>query len=123
MYRKLENEDKEIIHLPEFNIIDLPYNFNLSPLQEAIARSKNDRVIQLLHGGADIDEKGFESVTPLHFCADLDHDVLAKLLLERGASVDVKDKWRRTPLHYCLLSKSKNAGELLIEHDANIEKL
>jgi ankyrin repeat protein len=51
--------------------------------------------------------------TPLHFSAQGQQPVVARLLLEAGAPVDAQDKFGKTPLWVALFNVKGGAGEVV----------
>jgi ankyrin repeat protein len=83
-------------------------------LIEAAKENNLPEVNRLLRVGADIEVKGTEGSTPLHW-ACRGHVQVFKELVEHGADIEAKDDFYRTPLHYaCYKGHSPVVIELLI---------
>lgn len=86
-----------------------------SPLSWAVmTRTPNLKLVKLLiDRGADVNRKGFEEGTPLHYAAKYGNAELAKLLLEAKADPTAKD-WRgKTPLDLAKESNHQDVVKLL----------
>jgi ankyrin repeat protein len=68
----------------------------------------------------DIDAVATGSITPLHLCGMLGHDVLAKELLLAGASFLVQDTQGMTALHHAAAAGHTDVVNLLGEHDEDM---
>ena len=77
----------------------------------------------LLHNGADINAKGFNGNTPLHFAAMLDwNPKYAHFLMRNGASLKMKNNDGMTPLECALTENKQNFAKVIIynQHNAKI---
>ena len=75
-------------------------------LVEILKSADDDRagaVRALLAGGADVNARGKDGVTPLHFAAASGDTAAVSALLAGGASVDARDRDESTPLHQAAL--------------------
>ncbi|MCA9775601.1 MAG: ankyrin repeat domain-containing protein [Candidatus Eremiobacteraeota bacterium] len=75
-----------------------------------------DLVKGLLDMGADVNQGGYGSETPLHKAARMGSVEVAKLLLERGANPEARNSGGATPLH---LTSNPEMIELLLEAGAS----
>jgi hypothetical protein len=70
---------------------------------------------------ADINAKGLDEFTPLHFAANEGQLEAVKVLLENGAKVDSTSSSGRTPLHIACNRGNKGIIELLVNSGANVD--
>ncbi len=76
--------------------------------------------------GADVNAKGENGLTPLHWAAHDGRTEIAELLIARGADVNAKNEWGSTPLHWAadggpsVSDITLNVAELLIAKGADI---
>ena len=69
---------------------------------------------------ADINAKGLDEFTPLHFAVSEGHGETVKLLLEMGAKIDSTSSSGRTPLHVACNRGNRQILELLVNSGANV---
>ena len=84
---------------------------------------RTEEVRKLLAGGADIEERGPEGVTPLICAVHEGHEAVVRLLLEDGADISIKDSDGRTPLHHAALGNHNSdeaVAQLLLEKGADV---
>jgi uncharacterized protein len=96
-----------------------------TPLHYAALEGDEQRVRDLLAGGADPNHKDHNGFTPLHLAAQDWQPQSAALLIEEGAEVDAVNKYGNTPLFVAVFN-SKGRGdliELLRSGGADPEKL
>ena len=69
----------------------------------------------------EIDWKGLDDWSPLHYACYEGHDDIVELLCEHHASVNVKTKFNRNGLHIATLRGHLNVSKVLLNHkiDAN----
>ena len=87
---------------------------------EAIKNEDNQRVIQLLDEGVDVDIRFENGSTPLMFAAQNGNLEIVKLLLERGANVNAKNEIGSTVLMFADQSNNLEIIQLLLGKGANI---
>eukprot|EP00826_Nyctotherus_ovalis_P037525 TRINITY_DN3426_c0_g2_i13.p1 TRINITY_DN3426_c0_g2~~TRINITY_DN3426_c0_g2_i13.p1 ORF type:complete len:399 (-),score=73.47 TRINITY_DN3426_c0_g2_i13:937-2133(-) len=69
---------------------------------------------------ADVDTRGLNDFTPLHFAAIEGHIEIARILLEAGATVDALSTSLSTPLHLACKRGNRGMAEVLVEYKAEI---
>jgi len=86
-----------------------------SPLSWAVMKqTPNLKLVKLLiDRGADVNHKGFEKETPLHYSAKYGNALLVKLLLEAKGDPTAKDWAGRTPLDLAKENKHPDVVKLL----------
>ncbi len=91
-------------------------------LFEAVKKGDIEQVKKFIAAGADVNARGNQSLTPLHFAAKGGHEEIARLLIAEGANVNVKmvdDSWT------LLLTAAKNGHtklvKLLLEKGAKVD--
>src|SRR5690349_8359056 len=67
-----------------------------------------------LKAGADLDAKGHEGLTVLHYAAITGQAAAMEALVARGAAINAADNRGRTALHYAAMSEHIAAMEALI---------
>lgn len=78
-----------------------------TPLSIAVGLVEpKNTIMSLYNGGAHLDFRSRDSLTPMHRAAMLGNDKAVKTLLELGAFADVKDQKLLTPLYYAILNAS-----------------
>jgi ankyrin repeat protein len=73
---------------------------NPTPLQEAAFRGEDAIIELLLQRGANLNARGFDGASALHWAVDGRKEKTVKLLLERGGSPSVADDQGKTPLRW-----------------------
>ena len=66
----------------------------------------------------DVNARGFDDMTMLHWASRGGHSTMAQLLIERGADVHTLDKKSWTPLRYALDKRHEEVARVLLEHGA-----
>jgi hypothetical protein len=90
-------------------------------IHDAAEKGNIEAVKQHIAAGTDVNTKGWDDWTPLHFALQLDHKEIAGLLIAKGADVNAKENlWGWTPLHYAARSGEKEIIELLIAEGADV---
>ncbi len=89
-------------------------------LHEAVIQNSRDKITALLAGGADVNEKNADGLTPLHYAAAIGLLPVAKLLLEKGADVNAVDNRKVTPLFFATQEGHAEIVKLLIAHKADV---
>ena len=80
-----------------------------------------EAVKQHLAAGADVNQKDYLRLTPLHYTAAYGHKEIAELLITNGAEVNAmggRIKW--TPLHTAASNGHKEVVDLLIAKGADV---
>ena len=110
----------------KFDILDL---FTITPteVKELFFRELNKRnpdlenIQTILDSGlVDLNAKGYNGWTPLHYAARWNHLEIAKLLISSGADLEAKDNGGITPLHLAAWEKSLEVAKLLISSGADV---
>ena len=101
-----------------------------STLLRAIEKRDLELAKKLIEGGADIEERGRRSATPLYFAAYNVDPAMTKLLLENGANVHASDYEGEIPLHTAVYHSFSNVEEegikvieMLIEHGTEVNRI
>lgn len=89
-------------------------------LHEAAQAGDVERTRTLLDGGADINARDKDGMTPLCLAAGHGRTLVTKLLLEKGANVNATCKEDYTPLHLAAWNGHKEILDLLIQHRADV---
>lgn len=87
-------------------------------LLKAVKEADIEQVKQLILQGADVDTKGEDDNTPLHYAVG--NTELLQMLLEADADVNVKNSFGVTPLHEAAKSNTE-AVKLLLLKNADVE--
>ncbi|MHC9539290.1 MAG: ankyrin repeat domain-containing protein [Vulcanimicrobiota bacterium] len=102
------------------------YYYDDTALRLAVQNGKKGEVLQLLKGGADVNQYGYESVTPLHEAALKGFTEIAGILIEHGAEVNATIRSSidqgQTPLHFAVIHRQKDTAEFLITQGADVNK-
>jgi uncharacterized protein len=69
----------------------------------------------------DINSRGENGETPLHWMTTLGDEIAVNLLLEAGADVKLADNDGNTPLHEAISCRRDNVAKILIEAGANLD--
>lgn len=78
-----------------------------TPLTIAVGLAEPKNMVMILYnGGAHLDFRSRDSLTPMHRAAMIGNDKALKTLLELGAFPDVRDHKMLTPLYYAILNAS-----------------
>ena len=88
-------------------------------LGKAVGSGDRATVVSLLDKGADVNEVGRHSFTPLHWAAYYGKEDMTKLLLERGANPNVKAGKYGTPLTMAVQFGFTEVARLLLQKGAN----
>lgn len=73
----------------------------------------------LIDLGADVNCRGMNYETPLHYAAGSNSYECAKVLLENGADITAKNEIGDTPLHFAASYNSKETAEIIIQYGGN----
>ena len=125
----INDEDDILDHVLHSAEVKRQDKDNVTPLRQAIRRSRFKLAAILLDHGADANAGNNKVMTPLHMllesqvcdeCDVLDH---ALLLIKHGAEVNRRDKDNETPLHGAIRRNRFKLANILLEHgaDANAE--
>ena len=96
------------VQAPDISIQDASREGNIKAIKQHIA------------AGTDVNAKGDEGLTPLHYAVARGHKEVAELLITKGADVNAKDDDGWTPLHDAAFEGHKEIVELLIAADADV---
>jgi ankyrin repeat protein len=87
-----------------------------------ISMEERKKVITtLIECGLDVNQKCGRERTPLYLASELNHDVIAKLLLDRGANINLTDDTKSNVLHYLLRNPNPNTGMVKLLTDKGID--
>nr|QQY02477.1 SH3 and multiple ankyrin repeat domains protein 1 [Cryptocotyle lingua] len=90
-----------------------------TPLTLAIKLSKpRDMIMTLVSGGAHLDYRAMDTMTPLHKAAVAGNYEAIKVLLDLGQSPNTRDQYDLTPLYYAVLNDTRAVcvERLLYDH-------
>jgi hypothetical protein len=90
------------------------------PLMDATKRDNVQRVEQIVHSGADVDEQGLQGDMPLHWAAFQGSTSVVAHLIAGGAEVNARVRDGNTPLHQASYRGHLDVVELLIRHGAAV---
>ena len=128
----LVKADQKLTKLPKHIHIEPWSNWwkkkhkHISDFLSAVEKGKIDVIADLLdinkHGdlAVDINVKGLNNFTPLHFAALEGQIAIVKYLLENGAEVNSVTNSLRTPLHVACTRDFLDIIKVLVEEGANI---
>lgn len=93
-----------------------------TPLSVAAALAEpRDMIMNLYNGGAHLDFRSRDTLSPMHKAACVDNDKALNILLELGGFADVRDSKNLTPLFYAIFHKSSiKCIELLLYNGSYI---
>lgn len=83
-------------------------------LRRKIIDKKYSDAIALVYCGADVNEVGNDSLTPLHLAALYNNKPLARTLLLAGGNTEAKDQNGQTPLFYAVKYSDNNMYNMLM---------
>ena len=99
---------------------------NRTPLCIAVMCGQTNAVEFLLAQGGDVNDRGFQEMTPLADMASAwgQHDDdkcagMAQILIAHGAAVDPLDYYQKTPLLWAVESQKPKLARVLLEHGAS----
>lgn len=76
----------------------------------------------LIQKGANVNAKGEDGKTPLHYTIEYDNVEFASLLIRNKAEVDAKDNSGYTPLHRCAIYNSTKIAKVLLENGCKYDE-
>lgn len=88
---------------------------NTTPLHTASAAGQLAVVTKLLKSGADVNAKGSDNNTPLHYASN---EQVVRILLDHGADPNAQNNYNRTPLHEAVKSGSPEIAHALLDRGA-----
>ena len=71
----------------------------------------------------DMDIKGLDDWTALHFACNENNIMIVTVLLEHKAKVNARTNFMRTPLHFAVMRGSLELSKLLHKHGADVNVL
>ncbi|XP_045483160.1 ankyrin-1-like [Harmonia axyridis] len=90
------------------SLLDCPLdNFGNTKLHIAVKNGNTDDVLSLLQGGANVNKKNSNNLTPLHVAVSTGHYHLIDSLVEYGANVEEQGRDMYRPIHMVLRSPNK----------------
>ncbi len=87
---------------------------------DAVKSGNLNMVQRLIERECDVNAKGENDMTPLHYAAHQGHSDVVRILIERGADVNAREQDNGTPLHYAAMEGFLEIVRLLIEQGADI---
>nr|WP_246198629.1 ankyrin repeat domain-containing protein [Wolbachia endosymbiont of Ctenocephalides felis wCfeJ] len=79
------------------------------------------KVKDLVNQGANVNAKGEDGETPLHFAVQEGNLDMVQFFLDKGADIEVKDRYEWTPLHFAASSDKFDVVKFLFDKNANIK--
>ena len=77
----------------------------------------------LIEKGANVNARGVNQKTPLHWAAFAGNTEVAALLIEKGADVNARDVNQKTPLDWAVSQGNTEVAALLVEKGADVNGL
>ena len=90
------------------------------PFLDAARENNPTKVTRLLTAGVDVDERGQQDETALHWLAYHGQEALVRELIAAGARIDAQVTNGNTPLHLAAYNGHTGVAELLIAQGANV---
>ncbi|OEY86457.1 hypothetical protein BIY23_04045 [Wolbachia pipientis] len=100
--------------------VDVPSQFDHTPLHYAIRFEQKEMIKFLLKNGAQIDKQNANGQTPLHLAVGKEYKIV-KPVFKKAAkqnTLDIQDKNGMTLLHYAARNSNYQAVEFLLKHKA-----
>ncbi len=79
-----------------------------------------NKIKRLIEAGADVNTKGYEGDTPLHYAVRRRNIALVELLISAGADVNAKNFWGSVPLRMAVVMGDVPIAKLLISAGADV---
>ncbi|XP_045483718.1 ankyrin repeat domain-containing protein 1-like [Harmonia axyridis] len=98
----LSAKDEKVIF--DFDIVEN------NPLQEAVLRGDENKVIALLEKGYDPNEKNYKKNTSIHLAIQAENFHLLRHLVDYGGDINAKGSFGRAPIHMLLDTKQPLKG-------------
>jgi len=92
------------------------------PVFYSIARGNQEITERLIAAGANLEDTGYQGMTPLMEAARTGQTRIARLLLLRGAKIDATDNLGRTAISWAAIAGHEDCIALLIEKGAHDKK-
>ena len=97
-----------------------------SRILEAAGMGRVDYIEKIMneHGKIypiDLNYRGFDDMTALHYASQDDHAECLKFLLKRGANIEVETKIKRRPIHLAAMRGNVEIISILLQHNCNID--
>lgn len=86
----------------------------------AIKDVKVKEIDDLINGGVNVNVRGQNGMTPLHYAAKKHNEDIANALIKAGADINIKDQDGRTPLHWAAIERNKGVANALIKAGADV---
>ncbi|KAL1496699.1 hypothetical protein AB1Y20_014292 [Prymnesium parvum] len=91
-----------------------------NPMLSAARDGDVDKLIDLLENNANIQERDWLGLSPLHWAAENGREAAVRLLLENNADVTAGDNVGLSPLHYAAKKGHDGTVRLLLEKHADV---
>ncbi|KAK0054889.1 homeobox protein Wariai [Biomphalaria pfeifferi] len=116
---KLEKtETKDLKYISDFN--NLEANFNVTYLMICAMFGYDEKGLELIQNGADVNQVSNEGLTALMFASIFQNDDFVKMLLENKADIYLKDRRHMNALMWSVLQGYEDIVEILLEHNADV---
>ena len=90
------------------------------PVIEATKKGRDGMLAILFEYGTNPNVSDSEGYAALHYAAQLDNDIIARMLIRHGAELDIRGANMDTPLIYAMQKGSNNVAKTLIDAGADI---
>jgi len=114
---------KKVIVLLQF--VFLVCSVSAGPIHEAAWKGNLTAVKAELDKGVNVNAKGTDGMTALHYAAKNGYVSIASLLIDKGADIEIiridGDDHARRALHYAIEENDKNMVDLLIKKGADVD--
>jgi len=94
-----------------------------SPLHQAAADGKLERVKSLVSAGADVNVRHIDRETPLHYAVRRGHKEIAEVLLDHGADVNIGAENNITAAEYAMDNDHTEIVQVLVSRGADVSPL
>ena len=126
LFIEIQNRENDAVKtFIKNNSVDIPDEFNRTPLLNSALYGNAELILWLIEHGANINHKDENGYTALHFSAREKNIKCTKILIENGIDINAQDKHGNTASWLCIMNwgggKNRKTLELLIQSNANLE--
>ncbi|KAK6998063.1 ankyrin repeat domain-containing protein 50, partial [Biomphalaria glabrata] len=117
---KLEKTETKDLkkYISDFNKLEA--NFNVTYLMICAMFGYDEKGLELIQNGADVNQVNNEGLTALMFASIFQNDDFVKMLLENKADIYLKDRRHMNALMWSVLQGYEDIVEILLEHNADV---